>query len=236
MLTNSIIGHIKPLNTQKVSTESNIQRVSFGNSKDQTSFSTTLKEPKKSIMETIIDFFKKIFQWFKIEKNEDHKLTDINSATKRLKKANQVMTDIARIIEEDQKREVPVFKQMRIGTYQKIFNYAYRRPDRPFMVGISGGSASGKSYVTKKFVNEMNEKCPVVKGDIPTVSVIHQDNYYHDFSKIVNKKGYDAMIQETNLDHPDSINMKQLEKDAMKIKAGFAIKTPKYFMDGTGKS
>lgn len=230
------VSLVKTHNALKSGTQPNLTRISFGNTQDKTDFSAKEQAPKRSLKEIIIDFFNKIISWFKIEKNEDHKVTDIKTATARLKKANQVMTDLVRIIEEDQQRAIPVFKSIKVGTFQKLFNHAYRRPEHSFTVGITGGSASGKSYVTETFTESLLAKCPEDKNGMPAVSTIYQDNYYKDFSKLVKKIGTDRFHQETNLDHPKSVNLAQLEKDLMKLKAGFEIKTPKYSMNGTGIS
>src|SRR3989339_1736584 len=159
MLTNSV-SLVKTLNTQKTSTPTNVTRLYFGSTPDKIEFKTAQQTPKKSFVELILDFFQKIINFFRIEKNEDYKNTDIKSATARLKKANQVMSDLVRIVEEDQQRAIPVFKSIKVGTFQKMFHYAYKHPEKTLTVGITGGSASGKSYITEEFTKALLEKCP----------------------------------------------------------------------------
>ena len=64
---------------------------------------------------------------------------------------------------------------------------------KPYIVGICGGSASGKTFL----LNQLMSQLPGEK-----LSLLSQDNYY--------KKLEDQMKDEeglVNFDHPDSINL-----------------------------
>ncbi|MDX2247500.1 MAG: uridine kinase [Bacteroidia bacterium] len=70
---------------------------------------------------------------------------------------------------------------------------------KPYIVGICGGSASGKTFL----LNQLLKQLPLGQ-----VTIISQDNYY--------KKQEDQVKDEEgliNFDHPDSINMDELYQD-----------------------
>lgn len=82
------------------------------------------------------------------------------------------------------------------------------------IIGIAGGTGSGKTTVVKKIV----ESLP--KG---SVAVIPQDSYYNDQSSLpleVRKK--------TNFDHPDAFDWELFEKQIAELRHGRAIEQPTY--------
>ncbi len=81
------------------------------------------------------------------------------------------------------------------------------------VIGIAGGTGSGKTTITKKI-----RQC---FGD--DVSVIYHDNYYkahHDMS-------YEDRTK-LNYDHPDSFDTELFLEDVRKLKAGKAVECPVY--------
>ena len=82
------------------------------------------------------------------------------------------------------------------------------------IVGIAGGTGSGKTTVVRKIVERFRT------GE---VVVIPQDAYYKDNSHI----GIDQR-QEINFDHPDSLEFALLVKHLKKLKNGESIKQPIY--------
>lgn len=72
--------------------------------------------------------------------------------------------------------------------------------DKPFLIGIVGGSASGKTTVCKQIIQlgELDEK---------EVSLISQDSFYKNLSK---KDKLLADAGKFDFDHPDSIDYDQL--------------------------
>ena len=61
---------------------------------------------------------------------------------------------------------------------------------KPLVIGIAGGSASGKTTVTQKIVERLEEK----------VVVLPHDSYYKDCSELIGISKKDL-----NFDHPDSL-------------------------------
>lgn len=63
---------------------------------------------------------------------------------------------------------------------------------RPILIGITGGTGSGKSTIAKEIIKRFDEKC---------IAIIEQDSYYKDQSEI----SYEERIK-TNYDHPDAFD------------------------------
>ena len=83
------------------------------------------------------------------------------------------------------------------------------------IIGIAGGSGSGKTTVVKEITRRMQSREDIV--------VIPQDSYYKD-------QGHLSMEerQALNFDHPDSIDWKLLVQQLRELKAGHAIDQPTY--------
>ncbi len=82
------------------------------------------------------------------------------------------------------------------------------------IVGIAGGTGSGKTTVVRKIIERLPE------GE---VVVIPQDAYYKDNSTMPMEER-----QEINFDHPRSIEFELLVNHLMKLKSGLTVKQPIY--------
>jgi uridine kinase len=82
------------------------------------------------------------------------------------------------------------------------------------IIGIAGGSGSGKTTVVKKIIEGLPEG---------SVSLIAQDAYYYD-------NGYlsDSEKKKINFDHPSSIEFDLLTDHIKKLKNGSSIEMPVY--------
>lgn len=81
------------------------------------------------------------------------------------------------------------------------------------IIGIAGGTGSGKSTFTKKLKKEFKDD----------VAVLYHDNYYRDQGNIpleIRKK--------TNYDHPDAVETELLIQQLMELKEGKTIHSPVY--------
>lgn len=83
-----------------------------------------------------------------------------------------------------------------------------------FIIGIAGGSGSGKTTVVKKVMCSFSEQ---------QATVISQDSYYKDNSHITAQQR-----AEINFDHPDSIEFDLLVKHIKQLRQGQAIDQPVY--------
>lgn len=92
---------------------------------------------------------------------------------------------------------------------------------KPIVIGIAGGSASGKTSIAKK----LKEHFSVTKH----VVIIRMDDYYKDQSSIPMEERL-----ETNYDHPFAFDMDLLVSDVRDLKDGKSIDKPVYdFMNHT---
>jgi len=83
-----------------------------------------------------------------------------------------------------------------------------------YIIGIAGGSGSGKTSVVKKII-----KC----FPNESVSVLSQDAYYKDNGILTQ-----AEREQINFDHPSSIEFSLLNKHIHELKTGKAIEMPIY--------
>ena len=83
-----------------------------------------------------------------------------------------------------------------------------------FIIGIAGGTGSGKTTVVRK----LTERLP--KGE---VTVIPLDSYYNDSSHIPMEER-----QKINFDHPDAFEWRLLIKHLQELKQGHAVEQPIY--------
>ena len=82
------------------------------------------------------------------------------------------------------------------------------------VIGIAGGTGSGKTTVVNKILQQLNAE---------GVNVLSQDNYYHD--------NHHLSLQERevlNYDHPKSIDFDLLKKHVRMLKSGQSIEQPLY--------
>ena len=93
--------------------------------------------------------------------------------------------------------------------------------DEVMVIGIAGGTGSGKTTITKKLMQRFG-------GD---VSVIYHDNYY--------KAHHDMSYEERaklNYDHPDSFDTDLLIQAVRDLKAGRSVLCPVYDYTIHGRS
>ena len=81
------------------------------------------------------------------------------------------------------------------------------------VIGIAGGSGSGKTTVVKEITKQLKER----------VVVIPQDSYYKDSSYLPLEDR-----QKINFDHPEAIDFKLLCKQLKELKEGKRIEQPVY--------
>lgn len=81
------------------------------------------------------------------------------------------------------------------------------------IIGIAGGSGSGKTTVVKAITEQLKER----------VTVIPQDAYYKDLSHFTAQEKRDH-----NFDHPDSIDFELLYDQLQQLKEGKSVEQPVY--------
>lgn len=89
------------------------------------------------------------------------------------------------------------------------------------IIGIAGGSGSGKTTVVKAIANHLKEN----------VVVIPQDSYYKDMSNATEEEK-----RTHNFDHPDSVDFDLLHKQLRELKEGKTVEQPIYSYLTCGRS
>ena len=82
------------------------------------------------------------------------------------------------------------------------------------IIGIAGGTGSGKTTVVREIVKSLPEHF---------VAVVPQDSYYNDTTNLT-----DEERKAINFDHPDAFDWKLLIKQIGELRAGKAIEQPTY--------
>ena len=85
---------------------------------------------------------------------------------------------------------------------------------RSILIGITGGTGSGKSTISNEIYNKFDDKC---------ITMIEQDSYYKDQS--------DLSLEErikTNYDHPDAFDTKLMIQHLKALLSGQTILKPIY--------
>lgn len=84
---------------------------------------------------------------------------------------------------------------------------------KTIIIGIAGGTGSGKSTFTRKLKKEFKDD----------VAVLYHDNYYRDQSDIPLEER-----RKTNYDHPDAMETELLVRQLKELKEGKTIQCPTY--------
>lgn len=93
----------------------------------------------------------------------------------------------------------------------------------PFVIGVAGGSGSGKTTVSCRIQEAVS---------VEHIAYIQQDNYYRDQQHL----GREERAR-TNYDHPDSLETELLVQHLLALKAGQSIQMPLYdFTQDTRRS
>lgn len=83
-----------------------------------------------------------------------------------------------------------------------------------YIIGIAGGTGSGKTTVVRKIVEALPEGA---------VAVIPQDSYYNDTTHMTMEER-----QKINFDHPDAFDWKLLIRQIEELREGRAVEQPTY--------
>jgi len=86
----------------------------------------------------------------------------------------------------------------------------------PFVIGVCGGSASGKTTVANKIISELG---------VPWVTLLSMDSFY----KVLNDKQHElAAVNEYNFDNPDAFDFELLFTTLQRLKEMKKVEVPIY--------
>ncbi|KAG6407405.1 hypothetical protein SASPL_130396 [Salvia splendens] len=85
---------------------------------------------------------------------------------------------------------------------------------QPFVIGVAGGAASGKTTVCDMIIEQLRDQ---------RVVLVNQDSFYHNLKPDEHKN-----VHAYNFDHPDAFDTEQLLSIMEKLKHGQAVDIPRY--------
>jgi uridine kinase len=162
-------------------------------------------------------------------------------------KVNTFAKGLSDLVAGDQKEAEPVFERMnQLAITQQIkkvlerqIYQAHDHHPAPMMIGMSGGSNSGKSTVMNQFLSHLQSKAVDQHGwkadkHGPVVDTLELDHFYKNFAESRKTLGDERFFGETNLDEPNALETKRFLRALKKIKQGHAVRTPIYsFLDSS---
>ncbi|KAK6912992.1 hypothetical protein RJ641_022593 [Dillenia turbinata] len=87
-------------------------------------------------------------------------------------------------------------------------------PRQPFVIGVSGGTASGKTTVCDMIIQQLHDH---------RVVLVNQDSFYRGLTAEESQR-----VHEYNFDHPDAFDTEQLLECIEKLKLGQSVHVPIY--------
>ncbi len=89
------------------------------------------------------------------------------------------------------------------------------KPDaKAVLIGLAGGTGSGKTSIAKALMQELGRD---------DVVVLEQDAYYHDLKDLPLKER-----AKVNFDHPDAVDFRRMEQDLKALLSGHPLDIPIY--------
>jgi len=85
---------------------------------------------------------------------------------------------------------------------------------RAILIGIAGGTGSGKTSIAKALMKELGRD---------EVVMLEQDSYYHDLGHLPL-----AERMRVNFDHPDSVDFERMRQDLQALLSGRSVDVPIY--------
>lgn len=156
---------------------------------------------------------------------------DFSTKTGREFLAFYLQTKFKQILSRDKKSDNPVFKEINPNFISKFSRRLIENPNKKFLIGVSGESASGKTTICKQIKRTSDE----LNFPLEFLSI---DNYFNDISELIKKYGDFDTLRDNgyDVDSPESFQLDLLKDDLTKLANGINIKAPEYLINGTGVS
>jgi uridine kinase len=97
---------------------------------------------------------------------------------------------------------------------RRFFSVSPLHPIGFMIIGICGGTGSGKTTIARKIVEAVGKE---------NVILVEQDSYYRNLADMPLDERHQA-----NFDHPDSIDSEMLVNHIKRLKGGYSIEMPVY--------
>ncbi|OIW16413.1 hypothetical protein TanjilG_19129 [Lupinus angustifolius] len=109
-------------------------------------------------------------------------------------------------------------KQRRTDAEQSVITSETGMHKQPFIIGVAGGAASGKTAVCDMIIQQLHDQ---------RVVLVNQGSFYHNLTEEEVTR-----VQDYNFDHPEAFDTEQLLRVMDKLKRGQAVEIPKYDFKG----
>ena len=154
---------------------------------------------------------------------------DFSTKTGREFLAVYLYSKFKQILEYDKTNETPIFKHVKSDFMPKFTKRLIHNPEKHFLIGISGESASGKTTICNTIKQATERK------NMP-IEIMSADNYFRDISALISKYGsFDKLLASGyDVDSPDNFDMEQLYIDLLNLSQGKDVRIPQYLVNGTG--
>uniref|UniRef100_A0A1A9ZTJ0 uridine/cytidine kinase n=1 Tax=Glossina pallidipes TaxID=7398 RepID=A0A1A9ZTJ0_GLOPL len=94
---------------------------------------------------------------------------------------------------------------------------------KPFLIGVAGGTASGKSTVCKKIMKELGQTdMDHTQRQVVTIS---QDSFYRELTATEKAKAFQGLY---NFDHPDAFDEQLMYETLQAVLKGNKVEIPSY--------
>ncbi len=148
-----------------------------------------------------------------------------------------LLQSLAKVVENDKKRRIPVIKAMRPEVLIALANKMNSNKSTVNLIGITGESASGKSTFVKTVTKKIRE-VEAQKGQ-NLLNFVSTDNYFNDISAKIKEHGsFDNFIKNENFnpDAPDNFQLDLMRKHIQALGRREDVWIPEYKINGSGIS
>ena len=103
----------------------------------------------------------------------------------------------------------------------------------PIMIGVTGGTGSGKSSVCRKIVEALEHNDPCRTEDRVVVVVVDQDCFYRELNE---EESARAAKGDYNFDHPDAFDNELMKKSVLDLSKGLRVDLPVFDFNTNARS
>ena len=137
----------------------------------------------------------------------------------------KIVESLKKILEEDKKQKNPLFLSLKESVIFNLARIALNEPEKRFLIGIAGESASGKTT----FVQNAIRSC-IAEERTDLYTIVCCDDYYYDWSQELKNAGsYESFFAKGySFDTPKAINLQLMKEHLISLKNGSAVRSPDY--------
>lgn len=137
----------------------------------------------------------------------------------------RILDGIKDILEEDRLQKQPLFLSINEKTIMRLVKEVLNNPQKHYLIGITGESASGKTTLVNYFSEALRKK---LYDD--TYTCISCDDYYKDTSRELEEAGSYEELYKTgfSFDRPSAIDLELMRSHLISLRNGCGVYAPEY--------